>query len=207
MTADSTHDFFLASAGVAGALIGLLFVAISVAGDRLAASAETQVNRIRAQAALTTFLNSLVVSLFALITTRWLGAAAIATAFIGLAFVAGSALSLIRQRRTWSNLRDAAFLLALVATLVRELIAGWSITAHPADEGAVRTVALLVVLCFVIGVARSWELIGAPESIGVGHESALLIRRVVRGGARTADAGPDRQLQNHRGQGGRGHGN
>jgi hypothetical protein len=178
MTPENLHDFFVASAGVAGALIGLLFVAISVAGDRLAATAETQVNRIRAQAALTTFLNSLVVSLFALVSANWLGGAAVVTAIIGLAFVAGSLLSLLRLHRRWSNLRDAAFLLALLGVLVRELIGGRSLQAHPDDASAVQTIAVLVVLCFVIGIARAWELIGAPPKIGVGHETALLIRRV-----------------------------
>ena len=180
MTLDNLHDFFVASAGVAGALIGLLFVAISVSGDRLTATAERQVNRIRAQAALTTFLNSLVVSLFALVSAKWLGRAALVTAIIGLAFVAGSLLSLLRLRRGWSDLRDAAFLLGVLAVLVRELIGGRTLQVHPGGAGAAQAIAVLVVLCFVIGIARSWELIGAPSSIGIGSETALLMRRGVR---------------------------
>ena len=179
MIDENLHDFFVAAASVTGALIGLLFVAISVAGERLTLSPKDQIHRIRAHAALTTFLNSLVVSMVALIPASPLGDAVLISTVAGLLSVIGSTLSLLRGHRTWSNLRDAAFLLALLAVLIRELVAGLALRAHPHDADAAQTIAVLVVLCFVIGIARSWELIGAPSSIGVRHETARLLRRAV----------------------------
>ncbi len=164
---------------MAGALIGLLFVAISVASDRLArAEAEGQLHRIRAVAALTAFTNTLTVSLFALIPGEKIGGASVAVAAVGLTFVAASLLSLIRRRQVrWGTVHDGLFLVGLAVTFVYQLLEGLEVLAAHAEDnpGAVDTIAILVVVSFLIGIARSWELIGGPN-IGIAHEVIALVR-------------------------------
>ena len=177
MVPESIHDFFVASGSAAGALVGLLFVAISVSLQRLTqATAGAQFHRVRASAALTAFTNALVVSLFALIPGHKIGPALVAVAVIGLTFITASLLSLIRLRQVRrGTLRDALFLIGLAVTFVIQLIEGLDIVASPGDSGAVNTIAILVVFCFLIGIARAWELIGGP-SIGITREVTALVR-------------------------------
>ena len=105
----------------------------------------------------------------------------------GLLFVTAALLSLIPRRQVRpGTLHDAVFLLGLVVTFVVQLIEGADVIAQPDDAGAVNTIAVLVIVCFLIGIARAWELIGWP-SIGLTQEVTALVRSHHRGGDDSAD--------------------
>jgi len=177
VTPTSLNDVFAASAGVAGALIGLLFVAISVEHERLTAEDADPIHRIRASAALTAFTNALAISLFALIPEVSLGWTALVVSVTGLFFLVGSLLLLRRVRQQQPvALRDAFFLVGLLVTFVFQLYYALRLMIRTTDVYADRAIAVLMVVCFFIGIARAWELIGGP-SIGLGSE----VRAIVRG--------------------------
>lgn len=177
MVPDDLHDFFLGSAGVAGALVGLLFVAISVSAERLAKTEVSgQLHRIRAYGALTSFTNALAISLFAMIPGDQVGMTALVVGIIGLLFVAAALLSLLRlEGLRLATARDALFPAGLAVVFVLQVIDGARLIGQPGDSDAVQTIAILVAVCFLIGIARSWELIGGP-SIGITREVAALVR-------------------------------
>ena len=72
-------------------------------------------------------------------------------------------------------MRDALFLVGLAVTFVIQLVQGAEVIAHPHNPGTVNTIAILVIVCFLIGIFRSWDLIGGP-SFGITHEVAALVR-------------------------------
>lgn len=177
MIAERFHDFFVASAGVAGALIGLLFVAISVAPERLLSTDAQQSHRVRASTALTAFSNALTISLFALVPDMGLGWPAISVSLVGIGFVAGALWSLLRVRREQPNaLSDASYLAGTSVLLLYQLSCGIRLTGDEHAGGPVSGLCVVVIVCFLVGVARAWELIGGP-SIGLKSQLAAEVRR------------------------------
>jgi hypothetical protein len=134
----------------------------------------SQTHRVRASAALTSFTNALTVSLFALvpgIEIRW---PAFVVGVLGLLFVAGSLLSLRRLRHARPVApRDTMFLAGLLATFGLQVYFSLRLLSNRGDVGAARGIAVIVIVCFLIGIARSWELVGGP-TIGFTRELAAL---------------------------------
>jgi hypothetical protein len=169
ITPESAHDFFVASAGIAGALIGLLFVALSVAPERVLGPEASEVHGVRATATLTAFTNALAVSLFALVPGYHPGGAATAVAILGILFIARTLLGVTPAWRAGHfKLRDLSFLAGQFVAFVFQLIAAIKLDGDPGSLGDLQTICVIVVVCFLIGIERAWELVGGPHfDIGI----------------------------------------
>lgn len=190
MTSASAHEFFAGSAGVAGALIGLLFVAISVAPERVLGPEAPEVHAVRAAATLTAFTNALVVSLFGLIPGFSGGDTALVVAILGMLFVVGALIRLAPVVREGElKARESGFLIGLLVVFVVQLVAGITLELHPHNRGALQAICVVVVVCFLIGIERAWELVGGPK---VGLWSSLTQRRE-RPGLPSHDEDADRR--------------
>ena len=170
MTTASAHQFFSASASVAGTLIGLLFVAISVAPERILGPEAADVHGVRAAATLAAFTNALTVVMFGLIPGFNAGYPATVVAILGLLFITGALLRLLPAWRAKEiRLFDLIFLVGLLTVFVIQLIVGIGLERHADNGDDLQTICVLVVVCFLIGIERAWQLVGGPN-VGLGHE-------------------------------------
>jgi hypothetical protein len=159
-------EFFVATASAAGALIGLLFVAVSIATGRLAEGQSSVGVRIRSSAALIAFTNVLVVSLVALIPRVDVGWAATVAGASGLMFALASGRLILTARHEPNALRTALFVTILFALFGWECVTGIVIIgdSDPGHVNGTSTLCGLLIASLSIGIARSWELAGHRDT-------------------------------------------
>jgi hypothetical protein len=186
------HDFFSGCATVAGALIGLLFVAISVSPEKLAGDTASADHQVKAGAAFSALVNTLVIALVALLPGVSLGTTCVVLASAGLATTAGLIIVLYREHEGSIQLGQVALLVVLLALYGLQLANGIVLDGSPRDLSRVLGQGGLAIGFFLFAITRAWQLVGAPDT-GLLSAVAAMAQRAERRGTRPD--GSDQDLQ------------
>jgi hypothetical protein len=147
------RELFAAIAATAGSLTGLLFVALSVTPRGGPAGAPRAIRQIRAAAALLSFTNAMVVSLFSLVPV------------IGTLFTAAAIRSILASRATPRQETAQIGLIGLLLLIFgTELVAGIIVLADPRQTTAVQAISYALITSVIVGIARAWELVGERDT-------------------------------------------
>jgi hypothetical protein len=180
----SFHDFFSGCATIAGALIGLLFVALSVSSEYLKGENARTDHQVRAGAAFSALVNTLVIALFALLPGTDLGTVGIILAAAGLGTTVVLIFAVAREDRRIGR-GDLVMFLILLVLYGLQLANAVQLEHTPHKVGLVVNQGELAIAFFLFGIARSWQLVGARD-FGLVTTLASMIHRA-------ADDGPHRR--------------
>lgn len=171
-------ELFAAIAASAGALTGLLFVAISVAPRRAPVSGLPIIQQVRAAAALLAFTNALAVSLFGLVPGTNVGYPAAVLGVIGILFTAAGIRSIMTSPATLHQQRWGQFGLITLLLLIFgvELACGIAVIVGPHRSEPVQLIGYALVTSLLVGIARAWELVGGVDT-GIIASIAVLTGR------------------------------
>lgn len=173
MIPDSYETFFLASAGIGGALIGLLFVAISIQPERTfnPMGDVGELYQRLAEATLLTLTDAFLVSTVALIPdidTAWLNVClgilgTLAALHLARRFLRLHQHNSARLVPSRDRLRVISLSVIVTALFVVQVLVGLRLMRDSTGEDPTRSLALVIVGLYILGIARAWILLGDPQ--------------------------------------------
>jgi hypothetical protein len=153
MVPESYAGYFAAGASAAAALIGLLFVAISLRSDSVFGDDAPAGGRALAGSAFTSLVNAFFLSFLALIPRISLGYPAVVLSLLGL-------FQTIRLHRRLSRTEAHPVLLAMsLATFGGEVVVGVLLAVNPHRRAELEALTYLVVASISVPLTRAWALI------------------------------------------------
>ncbi len=171
MIPTSFIPFFSICAGAAATLIGLLFVAVSVAPERTVGKKASMSRRSVAESAFTALLNAFLVSLIALIPTAPLSLGTLAVTggtLLGFVRTLGQMLVRWRNEPSASPLGVLRRLILPVGMLVLYSLEFWwgvrEYRVFHLSGDACGELAMILIVLQALAIGRSWELIGAQRN-------------------------------------------
>lgn len=134
--------------------------------------------RARPAAALSAFLNPLVISLVGLLPDNDVSIAIVVIAITSAAATIGSIIYLLVEARTEGIRRVARTILSLsiqLATYLTQVLAGLHLHSHPDRPGPVSLIAICVIVLFGTGIDRAWEFVGAHKVSLIGSVADAIL--------------------------------
>jgi hypothetical protein len=169
-------NFFLAMAGAGGALIGLLFVAVSIHPERTFGAGARRERQAVATAAFTALVNAFFISSAALIPVPDAGAnpgvitllmgslGILNTLSIGARLIGYQVRSFRSGAQLWLRLvRAGALVVISLVVYTLEVVNARALVANPRNLDPLYTICGLLLGVYGIGLTRAWELLGAPR--------------------------------------------
>lgn len=174
------QPFFTASVAASAALIGLLFVSVSIAPERVFGPSAEPVRQAQALSAFTALANIFFISMASLIPHQPFG---VEVTIVALPAVAQT-LGLLRLLPHWRAVhivwRGLFLFLASGGVYFYEVAIGVQLWRSPGNLDALVSLLFLLLGAYAIGLGRAWELLGAPRSgllsWAVGSLGARLVR-------------------------------
>jgi uncharacterized protein involved in response to NO len=147
--------YFGATATAAAALVGLLFVAVSVRDDTIFGPKAIPGGEALAITAFTGLVNSLVVSLVGLIPKVNIGEPAVIMAAIGVV----ASVRLQRRLHAGRNLRNLIVLAVTLLAYAAQFGFGVLLLLKPHDSEQVLNLSFIVFLTLIVSLQRAWSLL------------------------------------------------
>jgi ABC-type amino acid transport system permease subunit len=160
MVTGGYRDLFVVISTAGATLIGLLFVAMSISESRSGARPKV-IRQFRAAAAFLAFVNALAVSLFGLVPGTNAGIPALVLGISGLLFTAAGVRTTLRLSvKQNSGSRQPVLVALLFLTFGFQLWFGILLTLDVQKTWALGDIGNVLIVSLLIGIARSWELVG-----------------------------------------------
>lgn len=157
-------SFFITSAGVGGALIGLLFVSVSIAPHRTVQASASIEARVMSSSAFTALINGFFISLGAVLPYWNIGVLALAMSLMGLINSLSQGWLMLRPWPSWQNaLRRVLLTIVGLYLYVYEIVIAIQLIISP-THSAIFSLGLLIMGVYGLALLRAWELLGVQRT-------------------------------------------
>ena len=166
MVPSTYFPYFAATATGAAALIGLLFVAVSIRDQTIFGPKAVAGGEALAISAFSGLVNSLVLSLLAIIPQDNIGVGATILAVL-------NAVSVIRLHTRLHWARNTIVLSLAIIAYAIQLAFGILLLITPNDTNAVNNLCYVVFATMIFSLQRAWSLLRGDHLIGKGADAGL----------------------------------